>query len=365
MSPSLRIQRIAIIGLGLIGGSLGLAIKQNIPRVTVVGFDSPTVMRRARKRSAIDAAASSLADAVSTADILFLCTPVDTILELLPTISRFVQPHTIVTDVGSVKGVVQALAKKYFSLRGIFVGGHPMAGSEGSGIEHADPLLFQNAVYVLCPLRKNNNIHLLVLLLKKIGARIFVMDAREHDRVAAAISHLPQLVAVGLMNIAAQKNQRNPAFLQLAAGGFRDMTRIASSSFPIWKDILKHNKSDVRQTLKEIEKALKQFGDDLSEKSLARIGRKFQRAKSFRDSIPKNSKGFLHPTHDIYVWVDDKPGVLAQMTSSLFDKKINISDIELMKIREGQGGTFRLSFETHETAQKAIAVLRRKKIRVQ
>jgi prephenate dehydrogenase len=143
------------------------------------------------------------------------------------------------------------------------------------------------------------------------------------------------------------------------------MTRIASSSFPIWKDILKHNKRDVRRALRELEKALRQIDKDLFEESLSRVGKKFTRAKSFRDSIPKNSKGFLHPIHDIYVWVNDKPGVLAQITSALFDKRINISDIELVKIREGQGGTFRLSFETHETAQKAIAVLRRKKIRVQ
>lgn len=365
MSPSPRPQTIAIIGLGLIGGSLGLAIKQNIPRVTIVGLDSPAVMRRARKRNAIDAAASSLVDAVSGADIVFMCTPVESILELLPTIARFVQPYTIVTDVGSVKGVVHSRAEKHFTSRGIFIGGHPMAGSEGSGIKHADPLLFQNAVYVLCPLRKESNAQPLIALLKRIGARILVMNAREHDRVAAAISHLPQIIAVSMMNLAAQKNERNPAFLQLAAGGFRDMTRIASSPFPIWKDILKHNKSDVRQTLRELGKALRQFDKDLMEESLSRVGKKFVHAKSFRDSIPKNSKGFLHPTHDIYVWVNDKPGVLAQITSALFAKRINISDIELVKIREGQGGTFRLSFETHETAQKAIAVLRRKKIRVQ
>jgi len=356
---------VSIIGLGLIGGSLGLAIKQSNPRAKIVGFDSPAVMRRARNRKAIDAAASSLSDAVSRADIVFMCTPVESILELLPAISRFAQPRTIVTDVGSVKGVVHSRAKKYFASRGIFVGGHPMAGSEGSGIEHADPLLFQNAVYVLCPLRRKSNVQPLIALLKRIGARILVMDAREHDRVAAAISHLPQLLAVSLMNLAALKNKRNPAFLQLAAGGFRDMTRIASSPFPIWKDILKYNKSDVRQTLREMEMALRQFDKDLLEVSLSRMGKKFMSAKSYRDSIPKNSKGFLHPTHDIYVWVNDKPGVLAQITSALFDKRINISDIELVKIREGQGGTFRLSFETHDTAQKAIAVLRRKKIRVQ
>jgi prephenate dehydrogenase len=366
VTHSHRNQRIAIVGLGVIGGSLGLAIKRNNPKATVIGFDTPAVLRRARKRKAIDVVASSIRIAVSDADIVFICTPVDTILRLLPAISRFIGPQTIVTDVGSVKGVVQSCAKKYFTSGGVFVGGHPMAGSEGSGIEYADPLLFQNAVYVLCPLRKGEkNILSLIALLKKIGARILLMDAREHDRIAAAISHLPQIVAVSLMNLASNKNKRNPAFLQLAAGGFRDMTRIASSPFPMWNEILSNNRSDVRQVLEEFGKELRQFEKGLTKESLSSIREKFLRAKSFRDSIPRNSKGFLHPTHDIYLWIDDKPGVLAQITSALFNKNINISDIELVKIREGEGGTFRLSFEMHETAQKAIAVLRRMKIRVQ
>ena len=366
MNPKSKYPTVAIVGLGVIGGSLGLAIKQSAPRTTVIGFDTPAVLRRARKRNAIDEGASSLRRAVSHADIVFICTPVEAILKLLPKISRFINPQTIVTDVGSVKGIVESAARKSFATRGIFVGGHPMAGSEGSGIEHADPLLFQNAVYVLCPLgRERRNIGPLTALLKKTGARLLLMDASEHDRVAAAVSHLPQLLAVSLMNIASQKNKHNPAFLQLAAGGFRDMTRIASSPFPMWKDILSNNSSDVKTILQEFRAELKAVEGAVSGTTLSSLRSKFARAKTFRDSIPKNTKGFLHPTHDIFLWANDSPGVLAQITTALFDKQINISDIELVKVREGQGGTFRLSFETHESAQKAIAVLRKKKFRVQ
>lgn len=357
--------KIAIIGLGVIGGSLGLAIKQNNPRVTLVGFDSPGVLRRARKRGAIDIAAFSLRNAVSDAEIIFICTPVESILRLLPEVSRFIPPHAIVTDVGSVKGVVQACAKKYFSLHGVFIGGHPMAGSEGSGIEYADGLLFQNAVYVLCPsLGAGKKIQPLVTLLQSIGARILTMGAREHDRVAAAISHLPQLIAVSLMDSTARKNKRNPAFLQLAAGGFRDMTRIASSPFPVWKDILSNNRDETSRALREFEKLLGQFRKGLYQRSLSDLGNKFLRAKSFRDSIPQNTKGFLHSLHDLFVWVDDKPGMLATMTAALFRAGININDIELLKVREGQGGTFRLSFESAETARLAVKSLRAKGFRV-
>lgn len=356
---------VAIIGLGVIGGSLGLAIKQNNPQSIVVGFDSPDVMRRARQRKAIDRTASTLEEAVSSADIVFLCTPVSSILRLVPLVSRFIKPRTIVTDVGSVKGVVEKTARRYFDSRGIFVGGHPMAGSEWSGINYADPLLFQNAVYVLCPLgTRGKAIEPLVLLLRRIGARILKMDAKEHDRVAATVSHLPQLLAVGLMNLAAEKNRRNGAILQLAAGGFRDMTRIASSSFPLWKDILANNRGEVRRTLREFEKILRDAESALSQDSLLRIKKRFLRAKLFRDAIPRRSKGFLHPLYDIFVWVDDRPGMLMKMTSALYRFDINIGDIELLKVREGEGGTFRLSFESGEKARLAMRVLRAKRFRV-
>jgi len=357
--------KIAVIGVGVIGGSLGLAIKQNNPHATIVGFDSPGVLRRARKRGVIDISASSLQSAVSDAEIVFLCTPVESILKLLPDVSRFILPHTIVTDVGSVKGVIQSCAKKYFTSHGLFIGGHPMAGSEGSGIEYADALLFQNAVYVLCPFHgSGKKIQPLAALLKSIGARVLTMDAREHDRVAAAISHLPQLLAVSLMDNAAHKNKSNPAFLQLAAGGFRDMTRIASSPFHVWKDILSNNRDETSRALREFEKLLGEVRKGLHQRSLSEVGKKFIRAKSFRDSIPKSTKGFLHSLHDLFVWVDDKPGMLAKMTATLFRSGININDIELLKVREGQGGTFRLSFESSEAASVAAKSLRAKGFRV-
>jgi prephenate dehydrogenase len=166
------------------------------------------------------------------------------------------------------------------------------------------------------------------------------------------------------MELAARKNSRNPALFQLAAGGFRDMTRIASSPFPIWKDILTNNRDPVRSILREYELLIKQLKRELSEKSLSAVGRKFLRAKAFRDAIPRNSKGFLHSLHDLFVSVEDKPGMLAKMTSALFNAGINISDIELLKVREGQGGTFRLSFESAEAAASAAKTLRAKGIRV-
>jgi prephenate dehydrogenase len=358
--------RVSIIGLGVIGGSLGMAIAQNNPLAVVTGHDVPDVLRRARRRGAIHRSAAVLADAVKDADFVFLCTPISSIVSSLPRIAKLVKSGAVVTDVGSVKSSITAAAARCFKPGRIFVGGHPMAGSEGSGIDHADPLLFQNAVYALCPGRNVPRSYArLVTLIQSIGARVLIMDAREHDRTASIISHLPQILAVGMMTMALKENRTNSSVLELAAGGFRDITRIASSPFPIWKDILSGNAAEIKRSLKEFRALLSEFETDLSGATLARTGRRFSTAKQFRDAIPRSSKGFLHPLHDIFVWVDDRPGVLSIITTALYRAALNIKDIELLKIREGRGGTFRVSFDTAEMAARARKALRAKKFRVE
>ncbi|MDD8018474.1 MAG: prephenate dehydrogenase [Bacteroidota bacterium] len=358
--------KITIIGLGVIGGSLGLAIKQINPRAVITGVGSQARIDAALQREAIDFGSVSVPAAVRDADIIFICTPVYTILSLLPEIAKNIKPRAIITDVGSTKVEITNAAKKIFRSKGIFVGGHPMAGSEGKGIEYADALMFQNATYVLCVDSKNKRkIAPLTTLLHGIGARVLFLSAKDHDEVAATISHLPQLLAVGMMLMAGKKNKKNPAFLQLAAGGFRDITRIASSPYEMWKDILASNAGGIRSVLKEFSQRLSTFGNDLrSSKTRSNFSRRFADAKSLRDAIPKNSKGFLHPLYDIVVSVDDKPGMLSMITTALFKAKINIKDIELLKIRDGRGGTFRISFDAKRDAEKATIALRRIKIAV-
>lgn len=357
---------ITIIGLGVIGGSLGLAIKQNHPRISVTGYDRRESVIKALRKGAIDLGASSISSAVHDAEIVFLCTPVSAIIELLPTISANVKKSAIITDVGSTKMKVVTAARRHFKKNGIFIGGHPMAGSEGKGIDHADALLFQNATYVLCADSKlRKKITALTSLLHSVGARVLFLSAREHDEVAAAISHLPQLIAVAMMNMIGGKNRKNPAYLQLAAGGFRDITRIASSPYGMWKDILTGNAPHIQRILREMARTLDRYGKDLrSERSRKIFLHRFTGAKSLRDAIPKNSKGFLHPLHEVYVTVDDKPGVLSRLTAALYKAKINIKDIELLKIRDGRGGTFRLSFDSKLAAGSARKVLKKKGIKV-
>lgn len=356
---------IAIIGVGLIGGSLGLAIKRGMKGVMISGWDKPEVLRKARTRGAIDVAASSIASAVETADLVILASPTTKILSLLPTVARYVSSHALVTDVGSVKSAIVDSANKLFP-HGNFIGGHPMAGIELSGIEAAHPLLFENAVYVFTPLRKtpNTQIKRLSDFLHVLGARVLKLDARTHDTVAAAVSHLPQLTAVALMNVAGKRHKQARKHLQLAAGGFRDLTRIAGSRYDVWDDILKLNRTEILRALELLTKELKAYRSAIG-KPRSALRTNFASARKLRNAIPRNMKGFLHTLSDVYVYVQDKPGVLATMTGSLAKAKINIKDMELLKIREGSGGTFRLSFDSPEVSKRAAKILRGKGFEVE
>lgn len=351
-------ERIAIIGVGLIGGSLGLVWKKRVPDVMIVGYDDDEVLQKALKRGAIDEAAGTAQDAVEDADLVVLATPIRSILSLLEEIAPSLKPGVIVTDVGSVKSPILDLAREVLPEHAAFVGGHPMAGSERRGIDHADTLLFENATYVLCPPGNDAaRCSRLITLIEATGARVLLLQASRHDEIAATVSHLPQLLAVGLMNYAAERNRNDEAFLKLAAGGFRDMTRIASSPFHVWQDIILANEGPILDVLAGFATRLQRLRNRIVEGDLDELRELFDSARSSRESIPRDTKGFLHPLADLYVYAVDRPGELLSITRILHDSDINIKDIELLKIREGTGGAFRIGFSDEGTADRAASLL--------
>jgi prephenate dehydrogenase len=270
-------QCIAVVGLGLIGGSLVQSLRRALPERRLVGVDFPEVLERAR--AFLDAAhpPSELACALAQADLTFLATPVSAILDTLPAIARAAKRGAVITDVGSTKEQIAKRAQEYFAGECFFIGGHPMTGSESAGWENARPDLFQEAVYVLTPAPRFPAAPLEALqgLLTQLGAHVTLLDAEEHDRVAAEISHLPQLLAVALTNFIARESVASAPRLQMAAGGFRDMTRIAASPYHLWRDILRTNHANVRQALEEFLLALRQLEQELEREEL---GASFQRA---------------------------------------------------------------------------------------
>jgi len=358
------IDRVAILGTGLIGGSLGLAWADRRPEVTIVGHDRPEVLERAEERGAIDAKAAAPVPAVSEADLVVLATPVASLLRLLDTIAEHLPEGCIVTDVASVKQPVMEQASDALPDHAHFLGGHPMAGAEHSGIDHADPLLFENAVYSLCLPTHADDTALdgplapLIDLIEATGGRPLVLDASRHDRLVAAVSHVPQLLAVALANLAATTEEDDEQLaLQLAGGGFRDMTRIAASPFEMWRDILVGNEGAIHDALSRLRRLLREMRNRLIEEDLEALEEAFAQARTARESIPQDSKGFLHPLSDVYVRAPDEPGVIHDLSEHLLEADLNIKDIELQTIREGTGGTFRLAFEDAAEAEAAVSVL--------
>lgn len=353
-------QRVAVVGVGLMGGSLGLALKDFYPHKQVVGVDGPEQVKVALRRKAVDEAYNPehLDRALGDVDLVVLATPIDEIIRLLDKVSDLVEGGTVVTDLGSTKSAIcRAGWEKFQDSPGEFVGGHPMTGAEIRGMAGAHPLLYENSVFVLSPPGGNPNkvSRKLEEFLRGLGTEPHYLAPEVHDRMVARISHLPQLVAVGLMQTLAEGETEGDEdsagdFLSYAGGGFKDMTRIADSSFDVWSDILSTNEKKISEEIElflEVMEGLKELvgGGGMREN--------FKEASQLRGKIPGSRKGISSRTFKVGVMVPDKRGALAELTTVISDAGVNIEDIELQKVREDYGGTFHVYFETQREAREA------------
>ena len=281
-------KKITIIGVGLIGGSLGLALKKKNPKFKISGIDKSEIIEKAIARRAIDEGTSNLKNGIKEADVVILATPVKTILDLLPQINPFIKKGCIVTDTGSTKGQIVETADKILSEDVYFIGGHPIAGSEKYGIEEADSHLFQDKTYILTPSKKSNLIALkkIFLLINTIGAKRLVLDPLEHDRVAGAISHLPQILAVSLTNMIGELSQQenNDHYFKAIGEGFKDMTRIASSPYKMWEDICETNQENILEMIQEFRNYLKAIEGKLKNNP-GNLKEEFQKASRLRETL--------------------------------------------------------------------------------
>ncbi|MGA1369301.1 MAG: prephenate dehydrogenase [Blastocatellia bacterium] len=268
MKAPTKVERICIVGCGLIGGSVALALRRAGFRGVLTAHDAPGPLQRAIERSVVDHPEDSFANGtLCEADLLYLAAPIGAILDFLRRHGRQIRPGTLVTDAASTKREICRVAVETLPAGVWFVGGHPMAGSEHSGVEYARADLFDRAVYALVPLASGSpwtppeeKFSWLVSLIESIGARPLVTLAEEHDRAVALVSHLPQLLATTLASLLADPSSAEPSpegagephrqlARRLAAGGWRDMTRLAGSSFSVWRDILITNQPMIRPIL--------------------------------------------------------------------------------------------------------------------
>ncbi|WP_078380187.1 prephenate dehydrogenase [Sutcliffiella halmapala] len=351
--------KVLIIGLGLIGGSVALAIKKEYPNTTVIGFDiNEQQARLAKSLKVVDDFCPNYESVATTADLILIAVPVIQANLVLENLSRLdFTKQVLISDVGSTKEKIVQRATTLFPRKNVtFIGGHPMAGSHKSGVIAAKAHLFENAFYVLTPSdveESNEAIETLIAWLKGTKANIVTMTAKEHDLVAGVISHFPHIVAAGLVHQAEDLQQKSPFVSRLAAGGFRDITRIASSNPTMWKDILIHNRETLLQLIDLWLEQMKEVKVNLQESQEDKLLAYFQSAKQFRDDLPVKAKGAIPSFYDLYVDVPDYPGVISEITGYLAMEQISITNIRIMETREEIYGVLRLSFQSEDDRQNA------------
>lgn len=352
--------RLAILGTGLMGGSLGMAMLQADAVDEVVGYDAdPATARLALERGALTEIAQTPQDAVATASYVVIAAPVGVIPSVLESIAPAISPGTVLTDVGSTKRRVVEVASRVVPSGSHFIGGHPLAGSEKEGIEAADPEIYRDCIWFLTPTESTDAAayRTLVRLLSKVGARILSLDSARHDELVALTSHLPQILASTLMGFAAQMSEVEGGTPLIAAGGFRDMTRIAASSPDLWVDIIKENRDALGTMLTRFERELMRVGKLLDEEDWDALGRFFDVARSARRDLP--GKPGLEPADlvEILIPVPDRPGVLANVTTTLGEASVNIEDIDIVHSPEGGRGTIHLWVNGADAMTQAIDAL--------
>lgn len=352
--------RVSIIGLGLIGGSLGLALKRNRD-VHVTGFDnSYGTMQEAYRRGIIDTIAASLHKVGEEADVIIFATPVNTTVRLLKELPTWrLKENVIISDTGSTKGPIMEAAAKLKRHGLTFIGGHPMTGSHKSGVSAAKEHLFENAYYILTPAPqvKKEQIQVMQQLLMPTKGKVVVLNAVEHDRMTAIVSHFPHLIASSLVDLLAEQEEENPFVKELAAGGFKDLTRIASADPVMWRDITTQNKAELLKQLDQWMAGMQKVREMLVENDAEEIQAFFHDSKVFRDDLPITSKGAMFTTYDLHIDIPDHPGIVSEITKILADERISITNIRIVETRTDVFGILVVSFQTMRDRKKAQLAL--------
>jgi prephenate dehydrogenase len=327
---------VSVLGVGLIGGSIGLAAKEHVEGAEVVGFGrDPERLRLALERGAIDRAAATLEEAVEGAELCFACAPVGALPELVRAALDASGEDTLVTDVGSTK---QDLVSRTPDPR--FVGGHPIAGAETAGVEHARADLFQNAVWYLTPHEQSGGLlyERLHRFVVELGARPVAVDAETHDRLVAVFSHLPHVLANVLASQAAARLSEQGEALRHVGPSFRDMTRVAGANTAIWGDIYRSNRAAIVEEIRGFRREL----DEVERRLEA------GEVEHWNDRAREDRRALLEagaaegPVHELRLTVPNRPGIVAQVALELGRAGVNILDMALAPASDMKTGAMSL-----------------------
>lgn len=353
--------KIGFIGLGLIGGSVAKAIRKYYPDYELIAFDkSRETLALAVQEGTIHTACSSIDDNFKNCRYIFLCAPVSCNTAYLSQLKRFITDDCILTDVGSVKTSIheEIIA---LGMEEHFIGGHPMAGSEKSGFANSKAHLIENAYYILTPSEKvpEEKVSAYRDLVASLKALPVILDYHEHDHVTGTISHLPHIIASSLVNFVRDTDTEDELMKALAAGGFKDLTRIASSSPVMWQQICLKNGENISHILEGYIRALenaKKAVDSGDERALYSL---FETSRDYRDSMPNSSAGPIKKQFAVYCDIIDEAGGIATIATILASNNINIKNIGIIHNREFEEGVLRIEFYDGASSTKAAELLQK------
>ena len=350
---------IAFIGLGLIGGSLAKGIKRARPDIRIMAYmRTRSKLEQAKKDGIVDVILDGIDEQLKECDLIFLCTPVEYNAQYLSKIRSYLKPGALITDVGSTKTDIHEEILRQ-GLTDYFVGGHPMAGSEKTGYENATDHLLENAYYIVTPPegldqsgsetgnippKYAENANRIIAVAQTVGAIPLVLDYREHDKVVAAISHLPHLVASSLVNLVKDADSPAGTMKRVAAGGFKDITRIASSSPEMWEQICMTNVEPIADMLERYIGSLQEILSEIKGHQGEAIYKLFEKSRDYRNTITDRAKGSVEPSYAFSVDVADEVGAISTIAVILAAKGISIKNIGINNNRERGEGALKIEF---------------------
>ncbi|MDO4273408.1 MAG: prephenate dehydrogenase [Eubacteriales bacterium] len=353
---------IGFIGLGLIGGSIAKAIRKHHPDYHILAYDQKReTLAAAVSANIIDGVCEAKDERFRTCDYIFLCAPVEFNIQYLEYLKTVVGSQCIVTDVGSVKGIIHKEVEK-LGMEDSFIGGHPMAGSEKTGFEHANDRLIENAYYIVTP---GGEIPLDKLtefteFIASLGAIPMVLTAEEHDFITAGVSHLPHIIASALVNLVNMLDNDLEYMKTIAAGGFRDITRIASSSPVMWQQICLENQENISNVLDDFIRMLIQIRCSVDNREAENLYQMFASSRDYRDSIDVVDNGPIRKAYVLYLDIADEAGGIATIATILAMDKISIKNIGIIHNREFEEGVLKIEFYEEDAMERGAALLKKR-----
>lgn len=346
--------KIGIIGLGFLGGSIAKSLIKLECVKEIIAFDKNIEsLKLAKEEKVIEDYSLDVDEKFSDCDIVFISTPVKLIPEIMKKLENIVKEDCIITDTGSTKKSIIESAK---NLKREFIGGHPMVGSERSGYATSKELLFENSYYIITKSENTSEraLNILKELVLGIGAIPIIIDENKHDFITASISHVPHVVASSLVKLVKDLDDENETMKSLCAGGFKDITRIASSDPTMWENICSENKIEILKVLNSFKEIINNFENEIE--SSEDIYNFFDNSKKYRDSFAtKKINGNTMPEIDISI--KDENGAIAKIATILSDNNIGIKNIEVVNNRENNFGALKVIVRSYEERDNAFEVV--------